>query len=113
MCKRGFGGGFGDSPLCIRRENRIQLVLPSDMSLVSQSAKRSATYRSTTAFLGRLTPAWAKAAATLLRAEATALTRPETFDLGIYNDVIGWWPGTESNRRRQPFQGLLLKYRMN
>jgi hypothetical protein len=25
--------------------------------------------------------------------------------------LILWWPGTESNRRRQPFQGCALPYK--
>src|SRR5688572_6377610 len=29
-------------------------------------------------------------------------------ELGVWKCLKTWWPGTESNRRRQPFQGCAL-----
>jgi hypothetical protein len=43
-----------------------------------------------------------------LGADATILARAHLSAARIMIDLNLWWPGTESNRRRQPFQGCAL-----
>ena len=40
------------------------------------------------------------------------MKRNETANLEVCKLLILWWPGTESNRRRQPFQGCALPLRL-